>query len=70
MIFAAGVLALVLTACGGAGGGTRPAGGAATPVPAAATPAPQATTQAQPADATKAPSPSKSMDDDPYGYGY
>lgn len=57
------MLALALSACGGAGGGTQPAGGGVI------TGSPQPTTQAKPADATSAPKPS-TMDDDPYGYGY
>ena len=60
------ILLLALVACGTTNGGSQPAGGPTL----APTVAPAATTQAQPADATKAPSPSKSMDDDPYGYGY
>lgn len=69
-IFAACV-ALAIAACGTSGGGAQPAGGGTQPGGGAiVTPAPQATAQVKPADATQAPSPSKAMDDDPYGYGY
>ena len=61
-LIAASVLVLAIAACGTTNGGSQPAGGAPTVAPA--------TAQAKPADATKAPTPSKSMDDDPYGYGY
>ena len=57
------VLLIAIVSCGTTNGGSQPAGGAPTVAPAA-------TAQAKPADATQAPSPSKSMDDDPYGYGY
>jgi hypothetical protein len=64
MFIASLALAVGVVACGPNGGGAPPAGGA----PSAA---PQASTPAQPANATKAPSPSKGdMGDDPYGYGY
>jgi len=62
-LIAASVLLLGIVSCGTSNGGSQPAGGAPTVAPAA-------TAQAKPADATKAPTPSKSMDDDPYGYGY
>jgi hypothetical protein len=58
------LLAVALIACGPSGGGAQPAGGGSSA-------APQTSTPAQPANATKAPSPSKGdAADDPYGYGY
>jgi hypothetical protein len=61
-LIAASILLIGIVSCGTTNGGSQPAG--------APTIAPAATAQAKPADATKAPTPSKSMDDDPYGYGY
>lgn len=65
-LIAASVLLFGIVSCGTTNGGSGPVGAPT----AAPTVAPAATAQAQPADATKGPSPSKSMDDDPYGYGY